>query len=80
MDNLYGVGMSISRTINGKRVNLFRTKKSDQARMDMVVEMSARHTRLLVEQDWLGLQKLAQEYSDLGALTTANRIFLEIPS
>jgi len=78
--NAYGVGMSISRTINGKRVNLSRTKKSDQARQDMVVEMSARHARLLVEQDWIGMHHLACEYRNLGAMNTYQRIMLEIPA
>jgi len=47
----YGAGMGLSRTINGKRVHLQAIKKSDQARIDLIVEMSARHARLLVEQD-----------------------------
>ena len=76
----YGAGMGISRTINGKRVNLSRIKKNDQQRMDKVVELSARHARLLVEQDWLGLYDLAWEYDALGATSTCQRILLEIPS
>jgi len=45
----YGAGMGLSRTIGGKRVHLNMIKKKDFQRMDMVVEMSARHVRLLVE-------------------------------
>ena len=74
-----GVGMILVRTINGKRVNLSAMKKKHLNRMDMVVEMSARHARLLAEKDWVGLCKLAQEYENLGALTTAGSIRLEIP-
>jgi hypothetical protein len=48
--------------------------------MDMVVEMSARHARLLVEQDWQGLYDLAWEYDGLGATDTCHRILLEIPA
>lgn len=76
----YGGGMGLSRIINGKRVHLSHTKKADQQRIDKVVEMSVRHARLLVEQDWYGLRQLAQEYAELYALTTANKIMLEIPS
>jgi len=79
-NEMYGAGMGLTRTINGKRVNLSRIKKADQQRMDMVVEMSARHARLLVEQDWLGLYDLAWEYDGLGATDTCQRILLEIPT
>jgi len=76
----YGGGMGLSRTINGKRVHLHAIKKSDQARIDKVVEMSASHARLLVEQDWVGLYDLAWEYDGLGAESTCKQILLEIPT
>lgn len=76
----YGGGMGLTRTIGGKRVHLNMIKRKDVQRMDMVCEMAARHARLLVEQDWLGLHQLANQYEALGAMTTANKLRLEIPA
>ena len=77
---MYGAGMVMTRNVNGKRKNLSVIKKKNLDNIYKVVEMSARHARLLVEQDWLGLYDLAWEYDGLGAANTCKQILLEIPA
>ncbi len=73
-NDTWGVGLHISRTINGEVVRMDKLDPAIEKRMDKIAELDTQYRLLTAADDARGLIELSDKYVALGMHATARKI------
>ena len=74
----WGVGLQISRTINGEVVRMDKLDAGIEKRIDVIAELNTQYEKLTAANDADGLFELAKKYDALKMHTMAGKIRKQI--
>lgn len=73
-NDTWGVGLHISRTINGQIVRMDRLDTGIERRIKLIAELNTQYETLTAANDTAGLFELAKKYDAMKMHTMANQI------
>jgi len=73
-NDTWGVGLHISRTINGEIVRMDRLDAGIEKRIKMIAELNTQYETLIAANDMSGLIALADKYARMKMHATARKI------